>query len=70
MRKRTARIVQWLRRLLRPAGRHRAVDVTAPMECTDTPTMFIPRIPAVPVVDYDPGRPYVVAYERTRAAQR
>ncbi|MFD8379330.1 hypothetical protein ACFV2X_12465 [Streptomyces sp. NPDC059679] len=52
--------------------RHRVVHVhdVTPVEYADTPTLALPRIPAVPIVDYDPAPPYVPAYARTRAADR
>lgn len=73
MTKNIARIVERLRRLVRRAsGRHRlpGVHEVAPVEDTDMPTLSLPRIPAVPVVDYDPAPPYVIAYEWTRTAAR
>lgn len=62
----TARIVEGLRRLLSPASaRHRSLGVPTPMRSVDTPTLTLPRILAVPIVDYDPAPPYVDAYLRT-----
>lgn len=62
----TARIVEGLRRLLSPASAcHRSVNVPTAVRSVDTPTLALPRIFVVPIVDYDPAPPYVDAYLRT-----
>lgn len=67
----TARIVEGLRRLLSPASaQRRSIDVSPPVRSVDTPTLTLPRIPAVPIVDYDPAPPYVHPHLRMYEATR